>query len=43
MADFYTAMVHQISAKCKIIAEILHLLIKYFVWISVILQKFRCE
>ena len=42
-ADFYTAMVHQISAKCKIIAEILHLLIKYFVWISVILQKFRCE
>jgi hypothetical protein len=31
-ADFYTAMVHQISAKCIIIAEILHLLINYFVW-----------
>ena len=33
MADFYTVMVHQISAKCKIIAEIY----------SENLQKFRCE
>lgn len=29
---FYTVMVHQISAKYIIIAEILHLLINYFVW-----------